>query len=81
MKPCRTAEGHSLKAKTDLDSLWQDALKSQLQFALGKAKLSLFPCEQELWVGSKMACSFGTPSWLLVNVREDAGVLHGSCCT
>lgn len=30
MKPCRTAGGQSLKAKSDLDSLWQEALKSRL---------------------------------------------------
>lgn len=30
MKPCRTAGGQSLKATSDLDSLWQEALKSRL---------------------------------------------------
>lgn len=28
MKPCGTAGGQSLKAKSDLDSLWWEALKS-----------------------------------------------------
>lgn len=61
MKPCGTAGGQSLKAMYEVDSLWWEALKSQLQFAVGKARLRLFPCKHELWVRNKPARGFGTP--------------------